>query len=58
MLDPQRERWGYAVFGFVIEGMETVDKIAAARTGPQGQFTSDVPIVPIIINKAARYEFE
>jgi len=57
-LDPQRDRWGYAVFGNVIEGMDVADKIAAARTGPQGQFTNDVPNVPIIINKAARFEFE
>ncbi len=57
-LNPRPERWGYAVFGYVIEGMEVVDRIAEARTGPQGQFASDVPVVPIIINKAYRYEFE
>ena len=28
------------------------------RTGPQGQFSQDVPQVPIIINKASRYTFE
>jgi cyclophilin family peptidyl-prolyl cis-trans isomerase len=57
-LDPQPDRWGYAVFGFVVEGMEVVDKIAGVRTGPQGQFSSDVPLVPIIINKASRYTFQ
>jgi cyclophilin family peptidyl-prolyl cis-trans isomerase len=57
-LEPQRDRWGYAVFGYVIEGMDVVDKIGNVRTGPQGQFSRDVPIVPIVIEKAARFEFE
>lgn len=34
MLDyPSRDGWGYAVFGKVTQGMEVVDKIAAAATG-------------------------
>lgn len=53
-LDPQADRWGYAVFGYVIEGMEVVDKIAAMRTGPGGKFSQDVPVVPVIIESAAR----
>jgi cyclophilin family peptidyl-prolyl cis-trans isomerase len=53
-LDPQADRWGYAVFGTVIEGMEIVDTIAETRTGPGGQFSQDVPVVPIIINRAVR----
>lgn len=57
-LDPQNDRWGFAVFGYVIEGMDVVDKIAAVRTGPQGKFASDVPLVPIVIKKASRYDFE
>lgn len=57
-LDPQRDRWGYAVFGYVIEGMDVVDKIANVRSGPQGRFPSDVPMVPIVIKKAFRFEFE
>jgi cyclophilin family peptidyl-prolyl cis-trans isomerase len=57
-LDPQRDRWGYAVFGIVVEGMDIVDKIANVRTGPQGQFRSDVPLVPIVIKKAYRFEYE
>jgi cyclophilin family peptidyl-prolyl cis-trans isomerase len=38
--------------------MDVVDKIGNVRTGPQGQFSRDVPIVPIVIEKAARFEFE
>ena len=57
-LDPRADRWGYAVFGYVIEGMDVVDKIATVRTGPAGKFRQDVPIVPIVIKKMARYEFE
>ena len=61
-LDPTKQafngRWGYTVFGQVIEGMEVVDKIVSVQTGPQGPFQSDVPVVPIIIKKASRYTFE
>ena len=57
-LDPQRDRWGYAVFGNVVEGMEIVDKISRVRTGPQGPFAQDVPIVPIVLKKAYRFEYE
>ncbi len=57
-LNPARDHWGYAVFGFVIEGMDVVDTIANVRTGSQGEFSSDVPQIPILIKKASRYEFE
>jgi len=59
-LDPNKQagRWGYAVFGFVIQGMDVVDKIATSKTGPAGPFRSDVPIVPIVIKKMSRYTFE
>jgi peptidyl-prolyl cis-trans isomerase A (cyclophilin A) len=45
--------WGYTAFGKVVSGMDTVDKIAAIETGPQGPFQSDVPKTPIIIEKAS-----
>ena len=32
-LDPQASRWGYAVFGRVVEGMNVVDDIGAVATG-------------------------
>ena len=57
-LNPRADRWGYAVFGYVIEGMEVVDKIVSVRTGPAGQFSQDVPMIPIVIKKLSRYEFE
>jgi cyclophilin family peptidyl-prolyl cis-trans isomerase len=57
-LNPQPDRWGYAVFGYVIEGLEVVDAIANVRTGPGGQFRKDVPVVPIIITKASRVAYD
>jgi cyclophilin family peptidyl-prolyl cis-trans isomerase len=56
-LDPRPDRWGFAVFGYVIEGMDVVDRIVAVRTGPSGKFKSDVPVVPIVIKKMARFEY-
>ncbi|MBL8250412.1 MAG: peptidyl-prolyl cis-trans isomerase [Candidatus Competibacter sp.] len=43
--------WGYAVFGKVIDGMETVDKIRKVATGPGGPGGgfSDVPATPVVI---------
>ena len=39
-LDPAKSAyngtWGYTVFGYVIEGMEVIDEIAAAETAPNG----------------------
>ena len=50
-LDPNPRRWGYTVFGNVIEGMETLDAIAEVPTGPRGPMSSDVPQSNIIIEK-------
>ena len=57
-LEPHPDHWGYAVFGYVIEGMKIAEKIADVPTGPGGQFQSDVPVVPVVVKKASRYEFE
>ena len=57
-LDPASNRWGYAVFGYVIEGMEVVDRIVSVETGPQGPLRSDVPQVPIVIKKMTRVRYD
>ena len=48
---PSPQGWGYAVFGRVVEGMETVDRIAALPTGSGGPFPSDVPRDLVVIEK-------
>jgi cyclophilin family peptidyl-prolyl cis-trans isomerase len=57
-LDPGNNRWGYTVFGYVIEGMEVVDQMGAVKTGPQGNLRSDVPVVPIVIKKMEQVTYD
>lgn len=52
-LDPRPTRWGYAVFGEVVEGMDIVDDIGHRPTGPGGPFPKEVPQSPVIIEKAS-----
>ncbi len=52
-LDHGKRDFGYAVFGKVVKGTEVVDKIAEAKTGSHGPHR-DVPVTPIVINKAKR----
>jgi cyclophilin family peptidyl-prolyl cis-trans isomerase len=60
-LDPTKSpiqgRWGYTVFGYVIEGMEVVDKIALAATAPQGEH-QNAPIVPIVIKSMSQIAYD
>ena len=56
--DAMRGRWGYTVFGVVIEGMEVIDEIVNSKTGPGGQFAKDVPMVPVIIKTISRVTYE
>lgn len=49
-LDPQPSRWGYTVFGKVIEGMDVALKISEVQTGVSGPF-EDAPIKQVIIEK-------
>jgi cyclophilin family peptidyl-prolyl cis-trans isomerase len=49
--EPSPQGWGYAVFGKVVEGKETVDKIKAVPTGNQGPY-QNVPSTPVVIEKA------
>jgi len=46
-----RDGEGYAVFGKVIDGMDTVDKIKAVPTGNKGPH-QNVPVQPVLIKKA------
>jgi peptidyl-prolyl cis-trans isomerase A (cyclophilin A) len=49
---PQPDGYGYAVFGKVVSGMETIDAIRAVVTRTQNGFPN-VPATPIIINTAS-----
>jgi peptidyl-prolyl cis-trans isomerase B (cyclophilin B) len=49
--DKSVQGWGYTVFGRVVEGMETVDAIAAVPTGA-ARIGRDVPVEPVIIKQA------
>lgn len=50
-LDPKPTRWGYAVFGRVIEGMDVIDEIGYRPTQPKDPF-QNYPAAPVIIEKA------
>jgi len=50
-LDPLPTRWGYAVFGKVVQGMDVVDRIGVTATGAFGPFKSDAPLKAVIIQK-------
>jgi cyclophilin family peptidyl-prolyl cis-trans isomerase len=54
-LDPNATRWGYAVFGRVVAGMDVVDRIGNVATGSHGPMLKDeVPVKPVIIQKIER----
>jgi peptidyl-prolyl cis-trans isomerase A (cyclophilin A) len=53
-LDPSQTRWGYAVFGKVVQGMEVVDQIGNVPTGARGIFKEDTPLKPVIIERIER----
>ena len=48
---PSPQGWGYAVFGKVVEGKETVDKIKGVATFNSGGH-QNVPQAPVVIEKA------
>jgi cyclophilin family peptidyl-prolyl cis-trans isomerase len=50
-LNPRPTRWGYAVFGKVVEGMEVLDEIGYVPTGAGGDFDRNVPVMPITIER-------
>jgi len=47
--------WGYAVFGKVTDGMDTVDAIRKVQTGNSGHH-QDVPVEDVVIEKASVLE--
>ena len=48
-----QQGWGYAVFGKVVEGRDTVDKIKKVATGNAGGH-QNVPTQAVVIEKAER----
>ena len=54
-LDHGQRDYGYAVFGRVTEGIETVDKIAKVKTGRRKGY-QDAPLDDVIIVSAKRVE--
>ena len=51
---PTVRGWGYSVFGKVVKGMDVVDEIESAPTGPAGPFDKDAPQGLIVIEKISR----
>ncbi len=49
---PAPDGFGYTVFGKVVSGTETIQKIKSTATGAAGPFASDAPKTPILINSA------
>ena len=56
-LDRKAFRFGYTVFGQVIEGMEVVDRISRVQTSRRG-LMDDVPILPVFVESIRRVEEE
>ncbi len=48
-LDPLPTRWGYTVFGKVIQGMNVVEQIGLVPTGAFGPFKSEAPLTPVVV---------
>ncbi|MBD5641520.1 MAG: peptidyl-prolyl cis-trans isomerase [Desulfovibrio sp.] len=53
--EKSRDGWGYAVFGKVVDGMDTVDKIAKMKTRSAG-IHENVPVETVLITKASRFD--
>ena len=50
-LDPLPVRWGYAVFGRVIDGQDVLDRLSTVPTGAAGKFKTDAPLAHVVIQK-------
>ncbi|HLZ98079.1 MAG TPA: peptidylprolyl isomerase [Steroidobacteraceae bacterium] len=53
-LDPNQTRWGYAVFGKIVLGMDVVDRIGNVATGARGPFKEDAPLQQVVIERIER----
>ncbi|MCL1088137.1 peptidyl-prolyl cis-trans isomerase [Shewanella profunda] len=52
-LDPSKRRWGYAVFGEVIEGKPVLEAMAVVETTTNAKLNwPDFPVTPIILKSA------
>lgn len=52
-LNPNSRRWGYTVFGSVIEGIEVLEKMSKTHTGTDQRLGwNDVPLTAIYLKKA------
>ncbi len=49
-LNTDQEKWGWAVFGRVIEGMDVVEAISKVETRSRGS-REDIPVEPITIER-------
>jgi peptidyl-prolyl cis-trans isomerase A (cyclophilin A)/peptidyl-prolyl cis-trans isomerase B (cyclophilin B) len=53
-LDPNKTRWGYTVFGKVVQGMDVVDRIGNVATGSRGPLKEDAPLQQVVIERIER----
>lgn len=53
---PTQEGYGYCVFGKVVKGMDAVNRIVKVRTGPGPGSHQNVPVKPVIIERARLLE--
>ncbi|QIR13729.1 peptidylprolyl isomerase [Shewanella aestuarii] len=52
-LDPSKRRWGYAVFGEVVEGMQVLEAMSLVATENNATLNwPDFPVEPILLKKA------
>jgi cyclophilin family peptidyl-prolyl cis-trans isomerase len=54
--DATPEMAGYCVFGRVVEGLDVVDRIRLVPTGPRPPFAADVPVTPVLVERATLLE--
>lgn len=55
--DATLKRYGYTVFGQVIDGMQAADRIGKVQTSRRGRH-AEIPILPVYVETIRRYEPE